>query len=319
MSETFANLINLEPRPLLHYASDVPEELQRIVSKTLHKNKAARYQSVKELLADLKGLQKRIEFEGTERLNPAKETKTQILNSGSGETGRATEQGNSVAVLPFTNMSADAENEYFCDGLAEELLNGLSKIRNLKVAARTSSFSFKNRNIDVSEIGNTLNVKTILEGSVRKAGDRLRITVQLINASDGYQIWSERYDGELKDVFDLQDEITLAVIGELKVKFLSEELDAVRDRYAENVEAYQLYLKGRYHFLKLTPPETIKGISYFKQAIELDANYALAYAGLAAAYVTFPLTSDGLPSEYFPKAHAAAAKATMKPPRLARK
>ncbi|MEP7038471.1 MAG: protein kinase, partial [Acidobacteriota bacterium] len=122
-----------------------------------------------------------------------------------------TGQINSIAVLPFANMSADAENEYFCDGLAEELLNALAKIKNLKVAARTSAFSFKNRNIDVSEIGNILNVKTILEGSVRKAGNRLRISVQLINASNGYHLWSERYDGEMKDVFDLQDEITLAV------------------------------------------------------------------------------------------------------------
>lgn len=206
-------------------------------------------------------------------------------------------------------MSADAENEYFCDGLAEELLNALAKIKDLKVAARTSAFSFKNRNVDASEIGNTLNVKTILEGSVRKSGNRLRISVQLVNAADGYHIWSERYDGEVKDIFDLQDEITLAVIDELKVKLLSEEKAALRHRRAENVEAYQLYLKGRYHFLKLTPAETEKGISYFQQAIAIDPNYALAYAGLAAAYVTFPMTCDAPAAEFFPKAKAAATKA----------
>src|SRR5258706_542524 len=196
------------------------------------------------------------------------------------------------------------------DELIEQVwLNALAKIKDLKVAARTSSFSFKNKNIEVSEIGTALNVNTILEGSVRKAGDRLRIVVQLINASDGYHMWSERYEGELKDVFDLQDRITMSVINELKVRFVSEEIDSVRDRYAENVEAYQLYLKGRYHFLKLTPPETWKGISYFEQAIAIEPNYALAYAGLAAAYVTFPMTSDGPPKEFFPKAKAAAEKA----------
>ena len=233
----------------------------------------------------------------------------EVKAGGDSEVSRPNGIQASIAVLPFANMSADPENEYFGDGLAEELLNALAKIKDLKVAARTSSFSFKNKNIEVSEIGTALNVNTILEGSVRKAGDRLRIVVQLINASDGYHMWSERYEGELKDVFDLQDRITMSVINELKVRFVSEEIDSVRDRYAENVEAYQLYLKGRYHFLKLTPPETWKGISYFEQAIAIEPNYALAYAGLAAAYVTFPMTSDGPPKEFFPKAKAAAEKA----------
>jgi adenylate cyclase len=119
----------------------------------------------------------------------------------------------SIAVLPFVNMSADAENEYFCDGLAEELLNALAKIENLKVAARTSSFSFKGKNVNVDEIGRALHVNSVLEGSVRKSGNRLRITVQLINASDGYHLWSERYDREMQDIFEVQDEITLAVVA----------------------------------------------------------------------------------------------------------
>src|SRR5438128_11069369 len=129
----------------------------------------------------------------------------------------------SIAVLPFANMSADPENEYFCDGLAEELLNALAKIENLKVAARTSAFSFKGKNANVSDIGTTLGVRTVLEGSVRKSGNRLRITVQLISAADGYHMWSERYDREMKDIFDVQDEITLSVVDALKVKVLVEE------------------------------------------------------------------------------------------------
>ncbi len=322
MSETFANLINAEPPPLSRFAADLPDEMQRIVVKTLRKNKAERYQLMKDLYTDLKSLQKRIEFENqfdkfgqtdkpandANRKTSANEPATDILSPSSAETSAATAQ-KSIAVLPFANMSADAENEYFCDGLAEELLNALAKIKNLKVAARTSAFSFKNRNVEVGEIGKILNVKTILEGSVRKAGNRLRISVQLINSSDGYQIWSKRYDGELKDIFDLQDEITLAVIDELKVQFLSGEKSAIRRRYADNVEAYQLYLKGRYHILKLRPPEIQKGILYFEQAIKIDPNYALAYVGIANANQILPLAVELAPAEHFPLAIAAAHKA----------
>ncbi|MGI8788905.1 MAG: protein kinase domain-containing protein [Pyrinomonadaceae bacterium] len=318
MSETFANLINSEPQPLARYAANVPEELQRVISKMLRKKKDERYQTMREVLTDLKSLQKRLEFEtefgkfGVPSLGGGRNQQdTKILESST--TTKPTKIGipntNSIAVLPFANMSNDAENEYFCDGLAEELLNALAKIKNLNVAARTSAFSFKGKNTNVGDIGEILNVKTILEGSVRKAGNRLRISIQLVNASNGYHIWSKRYDGEMKDIFDLQDEITLAVIDELKVKFLSEEKAALLNRYAENVEAYQLYLKGRYHFLKLTPAEIEKGISYFHQAIAIDPNYALAYAGLAAAYVTFPMTCDLPSEEFFPKAKAAAHKA----------
>src|SRR5438552_11717324 len=137
----------------------------------------------------------------------------------------------SIAVLPFANMSTDPENEYFCDGLAEELLNALAKIENLKVAARTSSFSFKAKNANVDEIGRALHVNSVLEGSVRKSGNRLRITVQLINATDGYHLWSERYDREMQDIFDVQDEITLAVVDALKVKLLGEERAVLLKRY----------------------------------------------------------------------------------------
>ncbi|MBA2704766.1 MAG: AraC family transcriptional regulator [Blastocatellia bacterium] len=187
----------------------------------------------------------------------------------------------SIAVLPFVNMSADPENEYFCDGLAEELLNALAKIDELKVAARTSTFSFKGKNVDVSEIGRALKVRTILEGSVRKSGNRMRITVQLVNAADGYHLWSERYDREMQDIFDVQDEITLNVVAALKLKLLGEEKAAVLKRYTHNAEAYQLYLRGRFFFTKRTPEAFQKAIEYFGQAIELDTEYALAYSGLA--------------------------------------
>lgn len=187
----------------------------------------------------------------------------------------------SIAVLPFANMSNDADNEYFCDGLAEELLNALAKIEELKVAARTSAFSFKNKNISVGEIGRALNVKTILEGSVRKSGNRVRFTVQLVNASDGFHLWSEKYDREIKDIFDVEDEITLAVVDALKVKLLGEQKSAVLKRYTDNTEAYELYLKARYFFNKQTPESLQKAIEFFEEAIAKEPNYAPAYAGIS--------------------------------------
>jgi serine/threonine-protein kinase len=189
---------------------------------------------------------------------------------------------NSIAVLPFANISADTDNEYFCDGLAEELLFALAKIDDLKVSARTSAFSFKGKNVNVAEIGKILNVRTVLEGSVRKEGPRVRITVQLINSADGYQIWSERYDREMNSLFEVQDEITLAVVDALKLKLLGTEKDAVLKRYTKKTEAYELYLKGRFHYQKYTPEDWLKAAAFFEEAIALEPEYALAYANLAS-------------------------------------
>jgi serine/threonine-protein kinase len=183
-------------------------------------------------------------------------------------------------------MSADPENDYFCDGLAEELLNALAKIDGLKVAARTSAFSFKGKNVDVREIGRLLSVSVVLEGSVRKADDHLRISAQLINAADGYRLWSERYDRQLADVFGVQDEISLAIVEGLKLKLLGEDRAALLKKYTDNAEAYHLYLKGRYHQNKWTGEGIRKSVEYFEQAIAIDPNYALAYAGLSDSYAS---------------------------------
>ncbi|MEZ5423299.1 MAG: tetratricopeptide repeat protein [Pyrinomonadaceae bacterium] len=190
----------------------------------------------------------------------------------------------SIAVLPFVNMSADGENEYFCDGLAEEMLNALTKINGLKVAARTSAFAFKGKNTDISEIAEKLGVKTILEGSVRKSADRVRITTQLINAADGYHLWSERYDRELKDIFDVQDEIAVAVVDALKIKLLGEEKAALLKRHTQSPEAHEFYLRGLSHFAKWTPADFHKAIENFGKAIAIDPEYASAYAGVADSY-----------------------------------
>ena len=208
---------------------------------------------------------------------PASVPKTAVLS-----TDLPVGTANSIAVLPFTHMSSAEDNEYFCDGLAEELINALSKIDGLKVAARTSAFFFKGKETDISEIAKKLGVKAVLEGSVRKSGDRMRITVQLINASDGYHLWSERYDREMKDIFDVQDEITSAVVTSLKVKLLG---DRNASQKRGSAEAYEAYLRGRYSANKQTATAVRKAEEYFKRAIELDPDYALAYAALADTYV----------------------------------
>jgi adenylate cyclase len=214
-----------------------------------------------------------------------------------------------IAVLPFANMSADPENEYFCDGLAEELLNALAKIEGLNVVARTSAFAFKGKNTNVSEIADALDVSMILEGSVRRAGNRLRITAQLIDASTAYHLWSERYDREMRDIFDVQDEITLSVVDALKVKLLGEEKAAVLKRYTENPEAYRLYLKGRYFWFKSAPVEFRKSRDYFQRAVDADPAYALGYSGLSYYYGF--ASSWGLmpPDEGWPRMEAALMKA----------
>ena len=186
---------------------------------------------------------------------------------------------NSIAVLPFVHMSADTDNEYFCDGLAEELLNALAKVDDLKVAARTSSFSFRDKNTSIGEIGRALGVKTILEGSVRKSGDRMRITVQLVNAADGYHLWSERYDPGMQDIFDVQDAITLAVVDALKLKLLGTEKAAVLKRHTENTEAYKAYLMGRY--LRHTKNDHGGARRAFEEAVRVDPTSAPSWVGLA--------------------------------------
>ena len=196
---------------------------------------------------------------------------------------RQTDNFHSVAVLPFANLSADPENEYLCDGLAEELLNALAKIDDLKVAARTSAFSFKGKNAAADEIGQKLGVKTILEGSVRRSGNRLRITVQLVNAEDGYHLWSERYALEMKDIFDIQDEITLSVVDALKLKLLGGEKTSLLKRETENTEAYKASLKGRY--LRYAKNDHRGAAAAYQEAVELDPLHAPSWLGLAESFV----------------------------------
>jgi TolB-like protein/Tfp pilus assembly protein PilF len=215
----------------------------------------------------------------------------------------------SIAVLPFVNMSADPENEYFSDGITEELLNALTKVDGLQVTSRTSSFAFKGKNEDVRQIGKQLNVTSVLEGSVRKAGNKVRITAQLINTADGYHVWSENFDRTLEDIFEIQDEISKKITNTLREKLTqSEAQEKIVKSPTKNLDAYNLYLKGRFYHNKWTPPDANIAIKHYEEAISIEKNFALPYSGLSGSYCL--LGSMGyLPADVaFPKAKEMALK-----------
>ena len=214
----------------------------------------------------------------------------------------------SIAVLPFVNMSSDEENEYFSDGLTEDLSMVLSQLDGLNVASRTSAFAYKGKDMDVQEIGAALGVQSILEGSVRKAGQRIRITARVVNVADGQQVWSERYDRQLEDVFELQDEIAQTIAEQLEVTILGTgEFHAARE--APDVDAYNLYLKGRYHWNRRYGGGLQKGMEFFQQAIQVDPGFALPYSGLADSFAILGFYNYLPPNEAFPKALTAARQA----------
>jgi TolB-like protein/Flp pilus assembly protein TadD/predicted Ser/Thr protein kinase len=252
------SILNEEPEQVTALRDGAPAGIDRIIAKALAKDPDNRYQKISDFLEALRSL------EGT----------AVVQN----------EDVPSIAVLPFVNMSPDPENEYFGDGLAEELINALAQLKGLHVAARTSAFRFRAGDTDLREVGERLGVKTIFEGSVRRAGNKLRITAQLINASDGYHLWSERYDREMEDIFVIQDEITAAIVKELEIKLLGDEEKQLVKRYTEDLDAYTLFLKGRYHWNSLTPEGYQKSLECYRKAVELDPDYALAYVGMAIWY-----------------------------------
>jgi serine/threonine-protein kinase len=287
------SILNAEPQPMTGFAA----ELGQVVNRALAKNPGGRYQSTVHLLGDLKLIS-----EGREpgRLT-SPSSKTQLSPS--------------VAVLPFTNLSTDKNQEYFCDGMAEEIISTLTHVEGLRVVARTSSFLFGGQDRDLREIGRRLNVGTLLEGSVQKVGSKLRITAQLVNVADGFHLWSERYDRAIgkeccpEDIFSIQEEISLAIVEKLKVKLLGEAKERLLKRHTRDLDAYNLYLKGRFFWNKRTEQGYQKGLKYFQQAIERDPSYALAYAGIADCYDLLGFYGHLPPKEAFPKAKAAAEKA----------
>lgn len=222
----------------------------------------------------------------------------------------------SIAVLPFVNMSDDRDNEYFSDGMTEEILNALAKVRDLRVASRTSSFAFKGTDADVLELARSLRVEHVVEGSVRKSGNRIRVTAQLISASDGYHLWSESYDRELEDVFQVQDDIARSIVEALKVELGSGQEGHLVAPETEDVEAYTLYLKGRFLFNRYRETDLKRSLELYRDALDHDPSYARAWAGIADTWMQ--LADDWAPPDQaYPEARRAAEKAIELDPGLA--
>src|SRR5690242_8536817 len=261
-------------------ALDAPPQLERIVMRAIRKSPADRFQTVSEMKAALAAAQ----------------------------AASLTAPVQSIAVLPFTNLSGGQDNEYFSDGLAEEILNALTQLPGLRVAARTSAFAFKGKNDDVRRVGEALGVAHILEGSVRRSDTRVRIAAQLISVSNGSNLWSDRFDRQMIDIFAIQDEISQAIVEVLKVKLARPGQRMVPRRTSEPA-AYQAYLEGRYYFQQYTPTSLARCCQFYERAIELDPAYAAPYAGLAEAYL-YRTNYESTPvREVVPKALAAAERA----------
>jgi TolB-like protein/DNA-binding winged helix-turn-helix (wHTH) protein/Tfp pilus assembly protein PilF len=217
----------------------------------------------------------------------------------------------SIAVLPFSDLSPQQDQAYFCEGIAEELIHALTAIDRLQVPARSSSFQFAGKPLDIAEVGARLKVNTVLEGSIRKTGNRLRITVQLVNVSDGYHLWSERYDRDLDDVFAVQDEIAQAIVEKLRVTLRPAAGGVLVKRHTDDREAYSLYLQGRYHWSRLAGRFLVQAMACFQQAIARDPSYALAHAGVASAYVMLGMFGGAPPRAVWSKAKRAAQQAVL--------
>ncbi|HEV2349498.1 MAG TPA: protein kinase [Terriglobia bacterium] len=291
--EMVSSILRDAPTLVTDLRADLPAHLARIIRRCLEKDPRQRVQTARDIANEFADV--------AEATKPSSGTLA----------ARPMDSGPSVAVLPFQNLSTDPENEFFSDGLAEEILNALSQVQGLNVAARTSSFSFKGKATEISEIASKLHVASVLEGSVRRAGNRVRVTVQLIDVKNGFQLWSERYDRQMEDIFDVQDEIARAIAERLKVTLA----DGPK-RATENLEAYELYLKGRHFWHQRSPTSIRMALQCFEQTIKLDPDYGLAYAGLAdchgilRVYGLVPAEAGKL------AAHAAMARAMILAPAL---
>jgi serine/threonine protein kinase/Tfp pilus assembly protein PilF len=309
-AEVGAAILRDRPKPLASVRLDLPADLTRIVERCLEKNPRQRFQTALDVANELRGLALTLERGTAERSRPPAD---RIV---------------SIAVLPFVNRSASADDEYFSDGLADELLHVLAKIRGLRVAARTSAFHFKGKDATIAEVGEALRVDTVLEGSVRKVGARVRISVQLVQVAGGYPLWSESYDRTLDDIFALQDEIAQSVVKELRRTLLGEVEDtrAIGEVRAEvsraakgrssDPEAYRLFLQARHLIERYTQADTAGAIEYLERALELDPEFALAWAELSRARSTQAIAGWRPLEDAFAEARQAAERALAIEPRL---
>src|SRR5947199_4328701 len=316
--EAMSSILEMEPPPLTSYVAHAPAELQQIINKTLRKDRKERYQSAHELLEALRDLRHKLEFKAELKRSTATRKLAAFIVLAAIVVGaifafqmsrhRAVPlpffPEKSIAVLPFLDLSQAKDQEYFCDGMSEEILDALAKVDGLRIVARTSSFSFKGKSTDVSEVGKKLNVENVVEGSVRRDGNRVRISAQLIDARNGLQLWSETYERELQGVFALQDEITRAIVDALKIK-LAVALPVHEQR---NTEVYDLYLQGVYFSNKGSEGDLRRALSFFQRAVEKDPTFARAWTGIAKVWY-FLADVYVKPLDAYPASKEAALKA----------
>ncbi len=290
-ADTIGAVLREDPVSALRVRTGVPEGLVRIVRRCLEKRPGERFQSARDLAFALDDLRR-------------------DLDAGRGTApASGSSRGPSIAVLPFADLSPHQDQDYFCEGMAEEIVNALTKVEGLHVAARTSAFQFKGRAQDVRAIGAALDVETVLEGSVRTAGTRLRVIAQLIDVADGYHLWSERYDRQMDDVFAIQDEIAAAIADRLKVRLVTAREGGPAKRPTENLEAYTLYLKGRYFHARFNRDGFSRARECFERAIAADPAFAHPYAGLAAVHVALAILGWVAPRDVMPAAWQAVRQA----------
>jgi len=287
----------LSPVPHVKAVRDVPEGVDALVTKSLARNQVDRFATAAQFADAIRS-----------------HTTGSVPRTTPTEAQKPAAAVKAIAVLPLANMSADPENEYFSDGMTEEIIGALSKVPGLQVASRTSCFAFKGKEVDIRQVGEKLGVGSVLTGSVRKIGNRIRITAQLVNADSGHSLWSETYDRQLDDVFAIQDELSRAIVDALKLRLGSESEQLVSP--TKNIEAYNLYLKGRFFFNRFTEPGLRKSLDFFEHVLLQEPGYARAYAGMADCWCA--LADDwAAPDDAYPRAKAAAQRALQHDPELA--
>jgi eukaryotic-like serine/threonine-protein kinase len=365
-SHVIVSILEKEPPPLTRSSPDAPSELERIVTKALAKDKDERYQTVKDLLIDLKRLKQRrdVDAEIERSISPDTISRSAVATSSSPAAAATAMQSamssgevaarntssaeylvsgikqhkkgviaavallliagaalvyffypassvaiNSIAVLPLANAGADPNTEYVSDGISESLINSLSQLQRLRVTARSTAFRYKGREVDPQQVGRELNVRSVLMGRVRQVGDTLNIQVDLVDATTGAQLWGEEYNRKVSDILAVKQDISREITEKLRLRLTGEEQKQITRRDTTNADAYQFYLRGRYHWNKRSAEGIKKAIEQFQQAIDRDPNYALAYAGLADCYLLLEQYTGAPASETLPKARAAAERA----------
>lgn len=301
-TEIIDSIIHKEPIAIARFNYDVPPELERIARKCLEKDRQRRYQTAREVSTDLRNLRR--DGGSGEATNASGTGKTQP-----GRRSRSRKAIDSLAILPLVNASGDPDTEYLSDGITESIINTLSQLPKLRVMARSTVFRYKGGEVDPQVVGRELGVRAVLTGRVLQRGELLIIKAEMADAGDGSHLWGEQYSRKLSDIFTIEEEISREISEKLRLKLSGAEKKQLAKRYTENSEAYQLYLKGRFHWNKRTEEALKKGIDYFKQAIESDPGYALAYAGLADSYNILASYSAVAPKDAFPMAKSAASRA----------